>query len=127
MTKTTTRIRDVMCPDGQKRTFYLNDRNPGDHSVRGYVQVNHSSVAGYARKTHGGWQFYPHIDGVNIHLVRPAPLELNTYVTIRATDLVGVIREVSWNYLTPSYRVYVPRTLSYVTVTGTENLEPLEQ
>lgn len=105
--KTVESIVNIICPDGKRRTMYVNGILTNNRR-RGFVQVKGVSVAGYAKPTGKGgsaYKFFPHIDSINVHLVRPQALPLGTAVRIRDNDALGTITAVGWNYLTPTYNV----------------------
>lgn len=122
-TQTRGSIKNIICPDGSRRTFQVNGIiTNGNH--RGYVQVRGVSVAGYAKPRGRGFKFFPYFDSKNIALVRPATLAVNTRVRITDGDYAGKTGRVCgviWNYLTPTYSVRLSdgRFKSPVSVTGT--------
>jgi hypothetical protein len=98
-----TAIANIICPDGERRRFFITGTTPAGHN-RGYVQVKGRSVAGYAKARGNGYQFFPHIASRHVGLVRPKALAVLSRVRL-SDGTTGTIMEVTWNYLTPSYVV----------------------
>lgn len=98
---TKTNIKDIICPDGKRRTFWTNG-TASNGRPRGYVQVNGVSVSGYAKSVGRGYHFLPNPKSKNLHLIRPATLVVGTRVELD-NGYYGTIVGVEWNYLKAEY------------------------